>query len=89
MRPLAQFIFAITVLTSYWLSQMVNCTAGTACTPTVFRAGTMALTTVITSGLIHNDWMPCFNMLSFYFFAFRLEPTLRALAILACYTLQV
>jgi len=30
--------------------------------------------TVITSGLIHNDWMHLFfNMLSFYFFAFRLE----------------
>lgn len=30
--------------------------------------------TLITSGLIHRDWMHLlFNMLSFYFFAFRLE----------------
>jgi membrane associated rhomboid family serine protease len=33
--------------------------------------------TVITSGLIHRDWMHLFfNMLSFYFFAFQLEPVL-------------
>src|SRR6187551_839370 len=30
--------------------------------------------TLITSGLIHADWMHLiFNMMSFYFFAFRLE----------------
>ena len=30
--------------------------------------------TVITSGLIHNDWMHLiFNMFSYYFFAFQLE----------------
>jgi membrane associated rhomboid family serine protease len=33
--------------------------------------------TVITSGLIHNDWMHLiFNMFSYYFFAFQLEPIL-------------
>ncbi len=32
------------------------------------------LYTIITSGLIHKDWMHlAFNMLSFYFFAFQLE----------------
>jgi len=33
--------------------------------------------TLITSGFIHKDWMHLFfNMLSFYFFAFALEPVL-------------
>lgn len=33
--------------------------------------------TIITSGFIHVDWMHLFfNMLTFYFFAFNLEPTL-------------
>lgn len=33
--------------------------------------------TIITSGLIHKDWMHLFfNMLSYYFFAFQLEPLL-------------
>jgi membrane associated rhomboid family serine protease len=33
--------------------------------------------TVITSGMIHNDWMHLFfNMLSYYFFAFDLEKVL-------------
>lgn len=71
--PVASFIFAITILTSIMAFSNDNLYANLILHPySVSRRHRVY--TVITSGLIHNDWMHLFfNMLSFYFFAFRLE----------------
>ncbi|TWI99437.1 membrane associated rhomboid family serine protease [Mucilaginibacter frigoritolerans] len=76
MAPVASFIFAITILTSVMAFSNDNLYANLILHPySVSRRHRVY--TVITSGLIHNDWMHLFfNMLSFYFFAFRLEPLL-------------
>jgi membrane associated rhomboid family serine protease len=75
-EPVASFIFAITILTSVMAFSNDNLYANLILHPySVSRRHRVY--TVITSGLIHNDWMHLFfNMLSFYFFAFRLEPLL-------------
>ncbi len=45
---------------------------------------------VITSGFIHADWMHLlFNMLSFYFFAFRLEGSIGAFNFFVIYFLSM
>jgi membrane associated rhomboid family serine protease len=74
--PVASFIFAITILTSVMAFSNDNLYANMILHPySVSRR--QRVYTVITSGLIHNDWMHLFfNMLSFYFFAFRLESML-------------
>jgi len=74
--PVASFIFAITVASSLWAFANDNLYANMILHPfTVYRGRRQY--TVITSGLIHNDWMHLFfNMLSYYFFAFQLEPVL-------------
>jgi membrane associated rhomboid family serine protease len=71
--PVASFIFVITVLTSLWAFSNENAYSNMILHPySVWRGE--RIYTVITSGLIHNDWMHLFfNMLSFYFFAFTLE----------------
>ncbi|MDF2433297.1 MAG: hypothetical protein JWP44_2928 [Mucilaginibacter sp.] len=76
MAPVASFIFAITILTSVLAFSNDNLYANMILHPySVYRR--QRVYTVITSGLIHNDWMHLFfNMLSFYFFAFQLEPVL-------------
>lgn len=74
--PVASFIFAITVASSLWAFSNDNVYANMILHPfSVYRGQRQY--TVITSGLIHNDWMHLFfNMLSYYFFAFQLEPVL-------------
>jgi len=74
--PVASFVFAITVATSLWAFSNDNVYANMILHPfSVYRGQRQY--TVITSGLIHNDWMHLFfNMLSYYFFAFQLEPVL-------------
>lgn len=74
--PVASFIFAITILTSIMAFSNDNLYANMILHPySVSRKH--RIYTLITSGLIHNDWMHLFfNMLSFYFFAFRLESML-------------
>lgn len=71
--PVASFIFAITILTSIMAMSNDNLYGNLILHPySVYRK--QRVYTVITSGLIHNDWMHLFfNMLSFYFFAFQLE----------------
>jgi membrane associated rhomboid family serine protease len=74
--PVASFIFVITILTSIMTFSNENLYGNMVLHPySVYRK--QRVYTVITSGLIHNDWMHLFfNMLSYYFFAFRLEALL-------------
>jgi membrane associated rhomboid family serine protease len=74
--PVASFIFAITILTSIMAFSNDNLYANMILHPYSVSRG-QRVYTVITSGMIHNDWMHLFfNMLSYYFFAFQLEPVL-------------
>jgi membrane associated rhomboid family serine protease len=74
--PVASFIFAITILSSIWAFSNDNAYANMILHPySVSRK--QWVYTVITSGMIHNDWMHLFfNMISYYFFAFALEAQL-------------
>jgi len=74
--PVASFIFAITIASSLWAFSNENLYANMILQPfSVYRR--QRVYTVITSGMIHNDWIHLFfNMLSYYFFAFQLEPML-------------
>jgi len=74
--PVASFIFAITIITSLMAFSNDNLYANLILQPFSVARG-QRVYTVITSGMIHNDWMHLFfNMLSYYFFAFQLEPVL-------------
>ncbi len=74
--PVASSIFAITVLTSIMAFSNENIYANMILHPYSVARG-QRVYTVITSGLIHNDWMHLFfNMLSYFFFAFNLESVL-------------
>jgi len=76
MAPVASFIFAITILTSIWAFSNDNIYANMILHPYSVSRG-QRVYTVITSGMIHNDWMHLFfNMLSYSFFAFDLEKVL-------------
>jgi len=76
MAPVASFIFAITIATSLWAFYNDTLFSNLILHPYSVSRG-QRVYTVITSGLIHNDWMHLFfNMLSYYFFAFQLEPVL-------------
>jgi membrane associated rhomboid family serine protease len=71
--PVASFIFAITILTSLLTFSNEDWFGKLMLHPySVYRKKNVF--TLITSGLIHKDWMHLFfNMLSYYFFAFTLE----------------
>ncbi|MDB5032367.1 rhomboid family intramembrane serine protease [Mucilaginibacter sp.] len=71
--PVASFIFAITIATSLLAFSNDNLYGKMMLHPySVYRKKNVY--TLITSGLIHKDWMHLFfNMLSYYFFAFQLE----------------
>lgn len=74
--PVASFIFAITIATSLWAFYNDTLYHNLILHPASVSKGRRVYT-VITSGMIHNDWMHLFfNMLSYYFFAFQLEPVL-------------
>jgi membrane associated rhomboid family serine protease len=71
--PVASFIFAITIATSLWAFYNDNVYANMILHPYSVSRGHRVYT-VITSGLIHADYMHLFfNMLTFSFFAFNLE----------------
>ncbi|HEY5326042.1 MAG TPA: rhomboid family intramembrane serine protease, partial [Mucilaginibacter sp.] len=71
--PVASFIFAITILTSVMALSNENLYANMILHPYSVSRGRRVYT-IITSGMIHNDWMHLFfNMLSYFFFAFLLE----------------
>ena len=74
--PVACVIFVITIITSLMAFSNENLYGKLILHPYNVSRGRY-IYTVITSGLIHKDWMHLFfNMLSFYFFAFNLEPVL-------------
>jgi membrane associated rhomboid family serine protease len=74
--PVASFIFAITIATSLWAFYNDNAYSNMILHPYSVSKG-YRIYTIITSGLIHNDWMHLFfNMLTFSFFAFDLEKTI-------------
>jgi membrane associated rhomboid family serine protease len=87
--PVASFIFAITVLSSVWAFSNDTLFGNMILHPYSVSRG-QRVYTVITSGLIHNDWMHLFfNMLSFCFFAFQLEPVLGHWQFALLYTLSL
>jgi membrane associated rhomboid family serine protease len=73
MAPVASFIFAITIITSLLTFSNEDWYGKLMLHPySVYRRKNVF--TLLTSGLIHKDWMHLiFNMLSYYFFAFQLE----------------
>ena len=74
--PVASFIFGITILSSIWAFSNQTLFSNMILQPYSVSRG-QRVYTVITSGMIHNDWMHLlFNMLSYYFFAFQLEPAI-------------
>ena len=74
--PVASLIFAITILTSILAFSNDTLYSNMILHPYSVSRG-QRIYTVITSGLIHNDWMHLFfNMLSYSFFAFDLEKVL-------------
>ncbi|NHA07617.1 rhomboid family intramembrane serine protease [Mucilaginibacter sp. HC2] len=74
--PVACVIFVITIITTLMAFSNENLYGKLILHPYNVSRGRYVYT-VITSGLIHKDWMHLFfNMLSFYFFAFNLEPVL-------------
>ncbi|WP_183557187.1 rhomboid family intramembrane serine protease [Mucilaginibacter sp. SP1R1] len=71
--PLASVIFAITLITSLLAFYNQNLYGKMMLHPYTVSRGHQ-IYTIFTSGLIHKDMMHLmFNMLSYYFFAFRLE----------------
>lgn len=74
--PVATAIFVITILVSLLAFSNPNIYDRFMLTPSNVYHGRNVYT-IITSGLIHKDWMHLFfNMLSYYFFAFALEAQL-------------
>jgi len=71
--PVASFIFVVILGVSFIAFSNENLYAKLLLHPySVFRGEKVY--TVITSGFIHRDWMHLiFNMVSYFFFAFRLE----------------
>jgi membrane associated rhomboid family serine protease len=71
--PVAVFIMVITIATTLYAFSDENALANMILHPYSVYRGQRSYT-VITSGLIHNDWMHLiFNMASYYCFAFTLE----------------
>jgi len=76
LAPVASFIFAITIGCTLLAFSNEELYGKMMLHPySVYRRSNVY--TLITSGLIHKDWMHLFfNMFSFYFFAFDLEVTI-------------
>lgn len=73
--PVAALIFLITIATSLFTFYNPQMYGKLMLHPYSVSRGSR-LYSIITSGLIHNDWMHLIvNMLSYYFFAFQLEKT--------------
>ncbi len=86
--PVASFIFVITILTSLLSFYNEDLYGKMMLHPYSVSKGKY-LYTLITSGLIHKDWMHLFNMLSFYFFAFSLEGIIGHWQFALLYTLSL
>lgn len=71
--PVASFIFVFTIVTSIYAFSDHTLYGKFMLNPYSISRN-RKFYTLITSGLIHADWMHLiFNMISFFFFAFRLE----------------
>lgn len=71
--PVAAVIFLFTVATSIYCFSHDDVQRKLMLNPYTISRGSRSYT-VFTSGLIHSDWMHLiFNMMTFFFFAFRLE----------------
>ncbi|WP_129716776.1 rhomboid family intramembrane serine protease [Pedobacter sp. SYP-B3415] len=71
--PVACFVFALTIITSLYAFSNTNVYGKFMLHPYSVAKGAKPWT-LITSGLIHADWGHLFfNMMTFFFFAFRLE----------------
>ena len=78
--PVATIIFLITVVTSLYAFSNPEIYGKFMLHPYSVSRGER-LYSIITSGLIHKDWMHLIvNMLSYYFFAFPLEKTFASLS---------
>lgn len=78
--PVASVIFLFTVVTSIYAFSNPGVYGKFMLHPYSVSRG-QRIYSVITSGLIHKDWAHlAVNMLSFYFFAFRLEETFASLS---------
>ena len=87
--PVACAIFAITIITSLLAFSNNNLYGRMMLHPYTVSRG-KDIHTIITSGLIHRDWMHLFfNMLSFCFFAFGLEPLLGHVQFAILYTVSL
>ncbi len=74
--PVASVIFVITLIASFIAFSNEELYSRLTLHPYSVHRGSR-LYTLITSGFIHRDWSHLiFNMLSYYFFAFRLETLL-------------
>ncbi|WP_158825725.1 rhomboid family intramembrane serine protease [Mucilaginibacter lacusdianchii] len=71
--PVASVIFVITIISSLFAFSNENALSQMILHPYSVSRG-KRVWTIITSGLIHGDWMHLiFNMFSYFFFAFQLE----------------
>lgn len=87
--PVASFIFVITVISSLIAFSNESLYGKMMLHPYSVSRGKY-LYTLLTSGLIHKDWMHLlFNMLSYYFFAFQLEATIGHWQFALLYTLSL
>lgn len=78
--PVASIIFAFTIVTSIYAFSNPHLFGRFMLHPHSVSRG-YKMYTVLTSGLIHRDWMHLlFNMLTFYFFGFPLEALLASLS---------
>ncbi|MEO8884648.1 MAG: rhomboid family intramembrane serine protease [Mucilaginibacter sp.] len=76
LTPVASIIFVLTIITTLITFSNEDLYGKMMLHPYSVSKGKY-LYTLITSGLIHKDWMHLFfNMFSFYFFAFQLEATI-------------
>jgi membrane associated rhomboid family serine protease len=76
MAPVACIIFAVTIAVSLFAFYNDNLYTRFILQPYNVSKGKY-LYTLITSGFIHADWTHLlFNMMTFYFFAFQLEPAI-------------
>lgn len=72
--PVASFIFAITIATSVYAFSNPHILSRMMLNPYSLQQDKSRWITVLTSGIVHADWMHLiFNMMTFYFFGFALE----------------
>lgn len=72
--PVASVIFVLTIALSLYVFSNPQWYAKLMLNPYAIHRDKKRVVTILTSGLIHKDWMHLlFNMMTFYFFGFSLE----------------